>query len=235
MNILDAVIIIAIILGFIDGYRKGVIGSVVSLIGTILIFLLAFYLKNPIAEFFYTYLPFNPFKLFGDYIIFNILLYEALAFLIVFAILFAIFKVILKVTKLVEKVLKLTIIFGFISKLLGGILGIIESYIIVYLLLFVFSQPFINITGIDNSKLADTIMTKTPILTNVTKDINEASDKINDLKISYKGKDMDKFNYESMDILLKYDIISIDSTKKLQEKDKLNIKDLDKLINKYGG
>lgn len=235
MNILDVVIILVLVLGLINGFRNGAIKSVVSLVGTIVCFVLAFYLKNPVADFFYTYLPFNPFNLFGNYVIFNIMLYEALAFLIIYILLYAILSIIIKVTGFIEKILKGTIVLGFISRILGGIIGIVESYIVLYLLLFVFNQPFIKITGIDESKLANKMLNNTPVLTSMTKDITTATNTIKDLTKTYTEQDYEKFNYDSMEILLKSNIIDVKSVKSLKDKNKLNINNIDELITKYGG
>ena len=53
------------------------------------------------------------------------------------------------------------------------------------------------------------------------------------LKESYNGKDANEFNLQSLDLFLKYDIISIDSVDKLIEKDKLKIEGIETVLEKY--
>ena len=65
MNILDYLILIIIILGALYGYKRGFIGSLINFIGTIVVIILAFYLKNPISVFLYEHFPF--FKISGFY------------------------------------------------------------------------------------------------------------------------------------------------------------------------
>ena len=77
MNILDYLILIIIILGALYGYKRGFIGSLINFIGTIVVIILAFYLKNPISVFLYEHFPF--FKISGFYSgisVYNILIYK---------------------------------------------------------------------------------------------------------------------------------------------------------------
>jgi hypothetical protein len=45
--------------------------------------------------------------------------------------------------------------------------------------------------------------------------------------------DASQFNRETLDLFLKYDVVSVDSINKLVEKDKLKIDNIDEIINKY--
>ena len=54
------------------------------------------------------------------------------------------------------------------------------------------------------------------------------------LKDKYKNTESATlFNYETLDLFLKYDIIKVDSVNKLVEKNKLKIDGVDELIVKY--
>ena len=84
MNILDYLILIIIILGALYGYKRGFLGSLINFIGTIVVIILAFYLKNPISVFLYEHFPFYNFGGFYKGIsVYNILLYEGISFLII--------------------------------------------------------------------------------------------------------------------------------------------------------
>ena len=150
----------------------------------------------------------------------NILLYEVVAFLIVFSILYLVLRILLKISGLIEKLLRATIILGFFSRIGGMIVGAIESYVIVFIILFVFSQPFINISGLENSNFCDKILENTPVLSDMTEDIRHVTDEIENIIESYKGKDVD-FNEKTIELFLKYDIITEENINLLKEKGKL--------------
>ena len=86
--ILDLVIIAIILIGAFNGWKYGGISAAVKLIGTILVFILAYYLKNPISVLLYENLPFFKFGgMFKGITSLNILLYEAIAFIIAMSLL----------------------------------------------------------------------------------------------------------------------------------------------------
>lgn len=221
MNILDALIIIFLLVGALAGYRRGLVKQAVLLVGLIVVLVLSFYIRVPVSTFFYKNLPFFNFDgIFHGISVLNILLYEVIAFLIVFSILYLVLRILLKISGLIEKLLRATIILGFFSRIGGMIVGAIESYVIVFIILFVFSQPFINISGLDNSNFCDKILENTPVLSDMTKDIRHVTDEIENIIESYKGKDVD-FNEKTIELFLKYDIITEENINLLKEKGKL--------------
>lgn len=232
MNIIDAVIIIILIAGFLLGFKRGVIKELITLVGVVLVISGAFYLKNPIANFCYRTLPFINFKVFNGLSILNILFYEVISFLIAASVLALILKIALTLSKIVEKILKATIVLGIFSKVLGGILGILESYVIIFVLLFFFNQPFVNITGIGDSKLGTFILTHTPVLSNKISGTVSAIDELYSMKDNYNEPGFEK---ETVETFLKYKVVSTKSLKILKEKNKINFGGIDNLIKKYGG
>lgn len=221
MNILDALIIIFLLVGALAGYRRGLVKQAVLLVGLVVVLVLSFYIRVPVSTFFYKNLPFFNFDgILQGMTVLNILLYEVIAFLIVFSILYLVLRILLKISGLIEKLLRATIILGFFSRIGGMIVGAIESYVIVFLILFVFSQPFINISGLENSKFCDKILEHTPILSDMTEDIRHVTDEIEDIIESYKGKDVD-FNEKTIELFIKYEIITEENINLLKEKGKL--------------
>lgn len=219
MYILDAVIIVILIIGIMAGVRRGLIKSVVLLVGMIAILVVSFYLKNPLSAFFYKTLPF--YSLGGIAPIFNIILYEFVAFTTIFSLLYLVLRILLKLTGLIEKLLKATIILGFVSSIGGAIVGFIESYIIVFIFLFLFSQPFINVSGIEESSIANTIINKTPLLSEATKDTRSITLELDELRIKNAWK-TDEYNKNAVDLFLKYEIISKDNLNILIKKGKID-------------
>ena len=221
MNILDAVIIILLIVGVLGGMSRGFIKQTVLLLGIVLSIIISFYLKNPVATFFYKHLPFFSFNgVFKGVSILNILLYEVIAFLLVFSIIYLILRVILKITGIIESLLKATIILGFVSKILGGIVGFIESYIIIFIALFILSQPFIRITGIEESWLASKILDNTPIMSESIKDTRIVVEEVYDLSKVYKN-DSKEFNKKAIELFEKYEIITEENIEYLRDKGKI--------------
>ena len=221
MNILDAVIIIFFMVGLLAGFKRGLIKEAVLLVGLIFILILSFYLKDPVSTFLYKHLPFISFGgVFKGVSVLNILLYELIAFLVILAVLYLVLRVILKVTDVIEKILKATIILGIFSKLGGAIVGLIESYVIIFILIFVFSQPFIKVTGIEDSKIANFMLENTPIMSDSVKNTKIVLDEIDELSKKYK-KDKVQFNEDAIKLFIKYDIVSEENIKYLREKGKI--------------
>lgn len=221
MNILDAVIIVFLLIGALAGYRRGLIKQAVLLVGLVAVLILSFFIRVPVSTFMYKNLPFINFGgIFQGISVLNILLYEVIAFLIVFSILYLILRLLIKISGLIEKLLRATIILGFFSRIGGMIVGAIESYVIVFMVLFIANLPFLNINGLENSRYADKILENTPVLSGMTVKFRKVSDEIESIIESYKGKDIN-FNEKTIEILIKYDIVSEDNINMLKEKGKL--------------
>ena len=234
MSIIDILIISIIVVAAIIGFKRGFIYSVVAFVGTILVVVLSFIFKNYVSILLYENLPFLKFSgFFKNVSVINILFYELLAFIIVAIVLAIVLSIILKVTKLIEKILKLTIILSIPSKIAGALFGLLEGYVICFVLLYILSLSIFNIPEMSNSKYRKFILEETPVLTNINDNTTNMINDFESLKSSYKGEDAEEFNLKSLDLFLKYDIISIDSADKLVEKKKLQINDIESVLQKY--
>ena len=221
ISIVDALIVVLLILGIMGGLRRGLIKQAVLLVGLVAILVISFYLRGPISTYMYKHLPFFSFGgLFKGVSVLNILLYEVIAFLIVFSILYLVLRILLKISGIIESILKATIILGFFSRIGGAIVGFIESYIIVFVILFIINQPFVNIKGLEESKLMNTILTKTPVMSASVKDTKKVVDEIYGLKETYKNNGKE-FNEKAIELFIKYDIVSEENINYLREKGKL--------------
>ncbi len=237
MNIIDAVLIILFIVGILGGIKRGFIKEVILLVGIILVVVLAFYLKNPLATLFYKYVPFiNFWGLFKGLTVLNILFYEFIAFIIALVILTALLNIILKASGIIEKIFEITIVFGLLSKILGAIVGFITSYVLIFVMLFILNQPFFNINGIDNSKISKFMINNTPFIGNTLKKTINSMNEIKELKaIITSSTSKDELNYKALNIMLDNEIISIDNLKLLKENGKLKFSGINELIGIYGG
>ena len=235
MNFLDLVIILVIAFGFFIGFKRGVTKEAVCFAKFAFSLVVAFIFKNPLSRLMYENLPF--FK-FGGYFkgvsAINILFYEFLAFLLILLALMIIFRLLMLFTSIFEKILESTIILGIPSKILGFFIGGIHYYFVIFVVLFVLSLPMLGNNKILNGSLfTPIILKKTPILSMGVKSTVNVIDEFYDLKEEYDGTSTNKFNLDTMDLFLKYDIIKVDSAEYLVKKKKLNIKGIDEVIEKY--
>lgn len=236
MNIIDVSIILIILLFGVIGLKRGLIKEAVSFLGFFIVIILAFILKNPLSKIMYSYLPFFKFSgiLKGTAFI-NILFYEIISFFIILSLLAIVLKLLVFASSIFEKLLRATVILSTPSKILGLVIGLIEGITWSFIILYILSLPIINVAELKDSKIKKEVLKNTPILSNLTNDTLSAIDEVNDLIDEYKSnkKIIDKkFDLESLDILLKYKIVSIDSMKELQNKNKIKI-NIDSLIKKY--
>lgn len=235
MNIVDIIIIIFLAFGALIGFRRGFTKQLISSIGLLAVVILAFIFKNPVSTLLYENLPFFKFGgIFKGVTVLNILIYEVIAFFLVLAILMIILKILLFISGIFERFLNMTILLGIPSKILGAVLGILENFIIAFIVLYILTLPIFNIKGLEDSKIKNTILKKTPILsTQIDKSI-KVIDEFVELKNKYEtAVDPVGFNLEALDLLLEYKITTVSSVEKLLEQDKLQMTGVDKILEKY--
>ena len=235
-NIVDVLIVLIIALMGVIGFKKGVIKQTVSTVGFILVIILAFYLKNPIAEFLSLHLPFFTFGgIYAGVTSLNILFYQLVSFIIVVIILETILEALIRVSGFIEKVLKFTIILGLPSKILGFIVGVIEGFVVVFIVLFFLRQPAFNIKLLDESNLTDKILKSTPVLSQVSQSFVDTFNDLYELGQDYTDDKLseNELNLASIDVMLKHKIITPEYVLKLVEADKIKISEIDTVVNKY--
>ena len=220
-NIVDVLIVLGILLYGIVGMKKGGIKQIVSTVGFIIVLILAFNLKNPLAEFLSLHLPF--FKFGGIYegvTALNILIYQLIAFLIIVA--------------LLETILKMTIILSIPSKILGFIVGLIEGFLITFVILLILNQPMFNIKAFDESKLTNKILKSTPVMSSFANNIVEV---VNDIYVIGKGNTEEEavndLNKNIVEIMLKHKMITSSYVKKLIDAGKIDIYGIEPILNQY--
>ncbi|MGM9882186.1 MAG: CvpA family protein [Bacilli bacterium] len=226
MNVVDFVIIIFLALGAVAGFKAGVIKKTADFIGMFVIVVLAFYLKNYLSVIMYENLPFFNF---GGFIkgidAINILMYEAIAFVIVFIALLFILKVIVMVTGLIEKLLKATVILSIPSKILGIVVGAIESYVYIFLALVILTLPVFKIPYLRESKMANFIIDNTPVLSSVSEEMVGIYGDVYTIVTEKDNKTNEELNEDVLKLLLKREVVTKESARKLVEKNKIHIND----------
>lgn len=192
LNIFDVGIILLLIMFVIVGFKRGVIKECVSLIGIIIIFILAFSLKGFLGNLLCQYLPFFTFKgSIEGMVTINILLYQIIAFLIIFCLLLSVYSIALFLSKIIQKVVNLTIILIIPSKILGGVVSFIKGYIVLFVVFLFLMIPLGNTSLFKNSTIIHYMMHKTPILSSYTgnfvkpiKEVYSLGEKVSKKKIS---------------------------------------------------
>lgn len=225
MNVIDVAVILLILCAGVIGFKRGFFKQIVMTVGLLLVYVVSFKLKDPLADWMSLNLPFFNFAgVFEGATVLNIILYQAIAFIIVFSLLMIIFRIVLSITKVVEKILKLTIILAIPSKIGGFIVGIVEGYIIMFIALFILSQPFFKIDVVEESKLREPILNSSPLLSNIVSSTNNALNDIYELEKDFiKNKNVEYFNNKTAKILVDYKIVDKEYINKLNEKGKIDV------------
>ncbi len=231
MKLYDLIIVFFLILCAVIGFKRGFFKSLITFAGFIFIIVLSYNLKNYLGDFLTLNLPFINFKQFmGGASTLNIVMYQAIAFLVILSILALVYKIIVAITGIFEKILKYTIILGIPSKLLGLVLGLLEGYVIVYLVLFFLTQPFLNLNVLENSNYASQILEKTPLISPVADASLKIINEITDLS---KTENANELDLQIADIILKEKVTSKEVMQKLINQGKIKIEGIDTILNKY--
>ena len=237
LNIFDIGIILMLIMFFIIGWKNGIVKELVGFVGIVIVFIISFLLKGIVGNVLCYLLPFTKF---GGYIkgftVLNIFLYQALGFFLVFSLLLCLYRLLLKVSKTLQKVVNYTLVLLLPSKIFGGIVGIIEGWIITFMILVVLVVPFKGEDVFRESKMVNSVLFHTPVLSRSIKPFTKSVTEIYELssKISMEELEMNEANLESLDILLKYKIVNKKTVENLVKMHKLDdIKNINRVLRKY--
>lgn len=237
MNIFDIGIILLLIMFAIVGWKQGIIKEAISLVGLIIIFIVAFTFKEEIGNVLCKYLPFFEFS--GNLkglVSLNILIYQMIGFIMIYSVLYAIYQIVLKISGIFQKIINWTLILAFPSKMGGALIGLLEGYIIAFAVLLVAIVPLKDFTIIKESKMTNFIIEKTPILSSYTSETSETVTDIYTLvdDLASKKLTVNEANLEIIDTMIEYDIVSKKTVEQLVVLDKLKeVKGLDKVLEKH--
>ena len=238
MNVFDIGIVLVLLMFIIVGFKNGVINELAELIGIIVIFVLSFLLKGIVGSILCTFLPF--FDFYGvvqGMSSLNILLYQAIAFILVFSILLTLYIIILKIGKILEKIVRLTIVLWLPSKLLGGLVSFIKGYILLFAIFVLLLIPFggENYPIINESKFLNHIVYKSPLLSNATSNFTNSIREAYELGIMVSNKEIttNEADLKNLDFMLKYGVVDRKTVEKLKDMGKLNINNIDSVLSNY--
>lgn len=235
IGIVDVCILVLLLMFAVVGLKRGFFKQTVITLGTILVFILAYSFKDFLANFFSYNLPFIKFSgAISGLTTINIIVYQMLAFIVMLGLFSAVLIVLIKITGIFEKILKFTIILSIPSKIAGFILGLVEGYVIIFIALFVLNQPAINLEILNESKAMPIIVNSSPGLSNVVSKTQDSLVEIYKLGKTYVAdQDSNKFNKNTIDVMLKNKIITVEYVDKLIEKNKINISGIEEVLQIY--
>ena len=231
-NIFSVVIVLLILLCGVLGSKRGILKELVVIVGTIVVFAIAFFLKDPIASFFCTYLPFFNFKIpIGNLVSLNVIFYQLIAFLLIVIVLRLVLQILIDVTGIFSKIINATIILALPNKLLGFVVGILEGYILMFIILNVIAIPMSGSELFMSSGVRRFIVNDTPVLKDCLGGLNYAIDDV--LSLS-SNDDRNTNDLKVIDIMLKYNVVSTEFMDNVKETGKLDsISGLDNVIDQY--
>lgn len=226
MSMFSAILILIILFYGVYGFKRGVIKTGVSLVGTIAVLVISYVFKDYLANFLMKHLPFFNFGgIFNGISSINILMYEMISFIFIFVILYCILNILLSLSGLIEKILKMTIILAIPSKILGAILGLIEGIIVAYLVSFVFIHIPLTEEYVMNSKTSIVLLERTPIIGEMALKTTLALEEINrDLSNVKTEEEIDEANLKVLHTLIYYKLIDQNDAQKLIDSKKIVFK-----------
>ena len=223
-NIVDVIILILFAVGFVSGFKRGVVKQGVLTFGTILVVVLSFMLKNPLSMMLYKKCPFFTVGILENYSILNILLYELISFFILLSIFSLLLAVIIKISGIVERFLRSTVILALPSRIIGALLGILEFYIFCFVVLLIVTMPIFSFSSVDvikESTFKEKILSDNFIMSKISGGMVKSVNEINDLLEEEENLGTEKFNCKALNVFVNNKIVSTNSVKYLKENNKI--------------
>ena len=237
MNIFDIGIILLLIMFIIVGFKNGVIKELFSLVGIIIVFYLAFLLMGYLGNIFCLVFPF--FDFYGTLkgiTALNLLLYQAIAFILIFGILLSLYALVLKISKVLQKIVNMTIILWLPSKILGALVGLCSGIIFLYVIFVILIIPIGNYSIYTDSVLVDKIVYNTPVISKSTEKFTKTSFEIANLKNRVVNKEIsvNDTNLKTIEIMLDNNITNRKTIERLIKLNKLkNVNNINSVLNNY--
>ena len=226
-TIVDILIVVFLALGAFAGFKKGIIKTLVGFIGLVAVLIISFALKTPLANFLIDHMPF--FQIGNGLTSINILIYNAIAFVVVFVVLYCLLNVILTITKFVDTVLKFTVIWILPSKIGGAVVGLLEAWVYLYVVLFILIQFNFTAGLIKESNMAHIILDRTPIVGKYFGGVAKAGKEVSDIIDEYNKnpeKDLQDLNLRVLQIEINYGLVTKEKAQELMETGKIDLKNI---------
>ncbi len=228
MNMIDAGVILIILLFIVLGLKKGVIKSTVRLVGVVVIAIISFLVKTPLANFLIGIMPFFDFGgVFEGLNGMSILFYHGISFIFVFIMLYSILNILLNIAGILDTIVNATIILAVPNKILGAIVGFVEGVIISFLIIFALVQIPQTQNYVLDSMYANQILQRTPVIRTVLANITLTATEINDTVDNYDEDDKTALHIKVLNIMIKYKIITAEEVQDLIDDNKIDLKNVE--------
>lgn len=227
--VVDIIIIIFILLGMYGGWRRGLIKSIVNLVGLIAVIIIAYSLRYSVAEFLIDNMPFFNYLGFEGLTTINILVYNMLAFIVIFVLLYCALNIIIALTGFIDTLLKFTVIWILPSKIGGAIVGFLETWVFIFVLLFALQSFNMTANWIIDSKVSNVILNHTPVLGNYLYGATNAARDIYSNINGYDKNDKSKITDLNLYILqteISYGLITKEKAQELIDIGKVSVGDV---------
>ena len=213
----DIVLVVYLLLGAYAGFKKGIIKSLVGFIGLIAVIILSYSLKTSLANFLINNMPFFNFSgSLEGLTSLNILIYNAVSFIVIFILLYCILNLIIVLTGFIDTLLKFTVIWILPSKILGAIVGFVEAWLFAFLVIFALSSFNFTNVMVRDCKMTDIILNHTPIVGKYLGGLTKTAQEVYDVIDNYNG-DTKSLNLRILQIEIKYGLISKEKATELME------------------
>ncbi len=224
MGVVDLIIILVFIYGIYSGWQSGFLKMISNFIILLITTLIAGKLSDIMFGFLYKFLPFFNFsgKTEGLKSV-NIIVWKIILYILIFSIILTLIESLLSRFKIKEKIADSMINVNIIGKIFGSILSIPLVFTLVFNAILILLIPFLNFEMLTDSKGANMVMTKTPILANANRNlynnqtfiINRINKKDNTIK-GYK-----KVNKDIVKNMLDTNLVSKEIIDTLEDNNKL--------------
>ena len=240
MNIIDLIIIIFLLYSVFMGYTRGVIQEAFKLVGNFLVIIFSFLFTRSLSDILCNSLPLYNFEFFDIHLsFFWIFIYHIIAFVMIALALKMLVNFILMFTGIIDMVVDMIPIFNKLSRILGMVVGFFSGLVISFIVLLVISVPLASNSLLHESKYANYILDNTFIVSGMAENIRNATNDVYNLSVEIKNdeerfENTDSYNTQILDIMLKYNIVSLDTVDKMVVQEKIeNTKSVERIVKRY--
>ncbi len=223
MNVVDVILILALLGSLYLGFNNEMLRSLYDLFILTICSIAASLLSKIIIKPLYKFLPFFNFngKVQGIKAV-NIIFWRIIFLVLIFLMLVWLIDRFMVKKQIKSKVIDLTITFSIIPKIIGSFVYIFVVFIVLFDILLVLRLPNFNIKYVKESKVANTIVNKVPVLHGINKDlIDSQTYALNKLKGNVTKDNYRKINELIIDNLIQNKMVSSNTVSYLKSKGKL--------------
>ncbi len=229
MNIVDIGILVVVLLSVILGVKRGTIKGILKTIACAMIAILAYTFKNMLANWLMGFMPFFNFSgIYQGVYSVNIMFYQAVSFVVIYILLYCFLSVIIALGGLFDKLYEKELLINKkIDKVLGAFVGFIEGAIIAFVGVWVLVQLPNTSNYVMQSRFGLNFLERTPMIRTVFAPSTLAAKEVYALTEQYEGvEDKTDFIVSSLQIYIKYQTVTSEKVKSLEDDNKLGIENI---------